>query len=293
MNKRVTPPPCKQALKPIAFLPFSLPLPSSLRKLPNIREFKQQRRRRLRKRHLKSEFALLQTLSILFQLVQFVKCWHFFLELNSKRLYRSSGKEKESRCLVFTSSTKREIRHFYDVVVQRRQRNVQKSVMHVQSCCFANPNPLLFCRSRWRRRRCCLSSLLHQRVHHPYVTRGIKKENLLKTTDSHDCSITKRFYLGMGWGAEFVWALLVLELVCDVFIKKAYLRKISFTPSSSNEHIPPDTKTNALSIPGIISCIELPSTYITSLFSRSCITPFVRCVWQQIRRKISGQSGRK
>ena len=148
MNKRVTPPPCKQALKPIAFLPFSLPLPSSLRKLPNIRELKQQRRRRLRKRHLKSEFALLQTLSILFQLVQFVKCWHFFLELNSKRLYRSSGKEKESRCLVFTSSTKREIRHFHDVVVQRRQRNVQKSVMHVQSCCFANPNPLLFCRSR-------------------------------------------------------------------------------------------------------------------------------------------------
>ena len=44
------------------------------------------------------------------QLVQFVKCWQIFLELNSKRLYQSSGKEKESR-LVFTSSTKREIRH--------------------------------------------------------------------------------------------------------------------------------------------------------------------------------------
>ena len=54
-----------------------------------------------------------------------------FLELNSKRLYQSSGKEKESRCLVFTSSTKREIRHFHVVVVQRRERNVQKSVMHV------------------------------------------------------------------------------------------------------------------------------------------------------------------
>ena len=31
----------------------------------------------------------------------------------------------------------REIRHFHVVAVQRRQRNVQKSVMHVQSCCFA------------------------------------------------------------------------------------------------------------------------------------------------------------
>ena len=34
----------------------------------------------------------------------------FFLELSSKILYQSSGKEKESRYLVFTSSTKREIR---------------------------------------------------------------------------------------------------------------------------------------------------------------------------------------
>ena len=39
---------------------------------------------------------------------------------------------------MFTSSTIREIRHFHVVVVQRRQRNVQKSVMHVQSCYFAN-----------------------------------------------------------------------------------------------------------------------------------------------------------
>ena len=35
---------------------------------------------------------------------------------------------------MFLSSKKREIRHFHVVVVQRRQRNVQKSVMHVQSC---------------------------------------------------------------------------------------------------------------------------------------------------------------
>ena len=40
--------------------------------------------------------ALLQTpLSLLLLLVQFVNCWQFFLELNSKRLYRGSGREKK------------------------------------------------------------------------------------------------------------------------------------------------------------------------------------------------------
>ena len=88
-------------------------------------------------------FKLLQTLSrLLHFVVFFVKCWQ----------------EKESCCLVFPSSTKREFRHFHVVVVQRRQRNVRQSVIHVQSCCFANLNLLLFCRSRCRRRY--LSSLL-------------------------------------------------------------------------------------------------------------------------------------
>ena len=111
------------------------------------------------KTSLKGEVPLLQTLSRLFYLIQFVKSWNFFLALNSKRLYRSSGKEKESRCLVFTPSTKREIRTFHVVVVQWQRRNVQKSVMHVQNCCFANLNLLLLCRFRWGRCRCCSSSL--------------------------------------------------------------------------------------------------------------------------------------
>ena len=55
-----------------------------------------------------------------------------------ERLYQSSRKEKQSRCLVFSFSTKCEIRHFQVVVMYWRQRNVQKSMMHVQSCCFAN-----------------------------------------------------------------------------------------------------------------------------------------------------------
>ena len=40
---------------------------------------------------------------------------------------------------------KREIRKFHVIVVQWRQRNVQKSVMHVQSCCFANLNLHMYC----------------------------------------------------------------------------------------------------------------------------------------------------
>ena len=71
-----------------------------------------------------------------------------FFEVDFKGLNQRSGKEKESSCLVFPSSPKREIGHFHLVVVQRRQRNVQKSVMHVQSC------------FRCRRRRRILSSLL-------------------------------------------------------------------------------------------------------------------------------------
>ena len=46
---------------------------------------------------------------------------------------------------MFTSSIKREIRKFQVLVVQRQERNVQKIVMHVQSCCFADLNLLLFC----------------------------------------------------------------------------------------------------------------------------------------------------
>ena len=61
---------------------------------------------------------------------------------------------------MFPSSTKREIRQFHAVVVQRRQRNVQKSVMHVQSCFFACLSLLLVCRSRCRGRGRCVNSLL-------------------------------------------------------------------------------------------------------------------------------------
>ena len=61
------------------------------------------------------------------KLLNFPKCEPF----NRKFL-----KFQEQSCLVSTSSIKREIKQLHMVVVQRRQRNGQKSVMHVQSCCF-------------------------------------------------------------------------------------------------------------------------------------------------------------
>ena len=111
-----------------------------------------------------------------------------FLELNSKGLYQSSGKEKESCCLVFLSLTKREIRHFHAVVVQLQQRNVQKSMMHMQSCCFTTINLLLFCHSSCR--YCCLSSLfcthlLLRRSHVDLLTFQTINQNVQTSWPSH------------------------------------------------------------------------------------------------------------
>ena len=61
-----------------------------------------------------------------------------FTGLNPKGPYLSLEKEEETFCVVFTFSIKRarEIRKFHVAVVQQRLRNVQKSVMHVQSVFF-------------------------------------------------------------------------------------------------------------------------------------------------------------
>ena len=145
-------------------LPIKLPYGSWMEKKLHLnRELKQRRRRRLLQRHLKSECALLQTLSRLFQLVQFVKCLQFFPKLDSKTVSKFR-KRKRSRCLVFTSSTKCHV-----AVVQRQQRNVQKSVTQVQSCCYASLNLLLFCRSRCHRRCRCLSSLVKITAYCPTI----------------------------------------------------------------------------------------------------------------------------
>ena len=77
------------------------------------------RRRRQRKCHLKSEFALFQSLSRLFQLADVVKCrpilpWVDFLGITSES--KKTGRKFCRRWI--TSFVKREIRHFHAVVVR-------------------------------------------------------------------------------------------------------------------------------------------------------------------------------
>ena len=52
--------------------------------------------------------------------------------VDSTTVSKFRKKKKENCCLAFTSTIKRETGKFHVVVEQRRQRNVQKSVMHVQ-----------------------------------------------------------------------------------------------------------------------------------------------------------------
>ena len=66
--------------------------------------------------HLKSKVGLLQTLSGLFQLVQFIKCWHIYLELNSKRLYQKKKK------VVVLCSRLRVVPHFSSGIAERAKR---------------------------------------------------------------------------------------------------------------------------------------------------------------------------
>ena len=63
----------------------------------------------------------------------------FFLELILKDCIKVQEKKKKV-VLCSRPRRKHEIRHlhFHVVVVERRQRNVQKSVMHVQSCFALN-----------------------------------------------------------------------------------------------------------------------------------------------------------
>ena len=79
-----------------------------------------------------------------------------FSGLNPKGPYLSLEKEKEKEtfCVVLTYSIKRksEIRKFLVAIVQQQLGNVQKGVMHRQSCSFAKVNLLLSC--------CCKNPLL-------------------------------------------------------------------------------------------------------------------------------------
>ena len=73
-----------------------------------------------------------------------------FSDVESERTL--SKLQKESLCVGYSIKWASEIRKFHVAVLQRRLRIIQKSVMHVQSCCFANIKHLLFCRARCRHR---------------------------------------------------------------------------------------------------------------------------------------------
>ena len=114
---------------------------------------------------LKSKLALPQTYracSITFNSSNVGK---FFCSWILKDYIKVKENKKKVIVRLFPFSTKREIRQFHVVVVQRRQRNVQKSVMHVQSCCFACLNLLLFCCIRCYRRRGWVNSLISTPSH--------------------------------------------------------------------------------------------------------------------------------
>ena len=82
------------------------------------------------KMFLKSEFTLFQNSALL---IDFIPCH----SINFVK-----------HC-IFLSATKREIRQFHIMVVQGWQRNVEKRMMYMQNCCFANINLqcIALCRS--------------------------------------------------------------------------------------------------------------------------------------------------
>ena len=133
------------------------------------------------------------------------KCWPVSLELNSKALYQSSGKKKK-KVVVLCSRPRQNVKLgiFTLYVVQQRQRNVQKSVMHVQSCYFANLNLLVYSGpSRCRRRRLCLSSLLikvdttvYFAATYPRYVSGGKKSCIMARTSGTSFSIRNRHAFG-------------------------------------------------------------------------------------------------
>ena len=109
--------------------------------------------------------------------------------------------------------------------------NVQNSVMHVQSCCFANLNLLLFCRSRFHRCRHCLSSLLSNHVRRKQPSGPIKSQskNVCLLFFSLACDVIaflfSAFYsfLGGQFMASNGWTLIPIYLTVSKF---SYINRI-------------------------------------------------------------------
>ena len=92
--------------------------------------------------HLKGKFAPFQTSSILFSFSEMWAKYIFWIE--SERTVSEFRKRKRNFLCCVHLLRKVGTWNFHVAVVQRWPKNVQKSVMHVQSCCFTNINLLLF-----------------------------------------------------------------------------------------------------------------------------------------------------
>ena len=86
----------------------------------------------------KNRLSILLNHFAIFQVAQLLKRRKFILEPKRGDRARVQIKMVESIVLPFPYSSKLKNWSFHAMVVQERQRNVQKSVVHVQICCFAN-----------------------------------------------------------------------------------------------------------------------------------------------------------
>ena len=142
--------------------------------LVTVRVDKQQRRRRLRKRHLKSEFALIPARVIRQMLANF-SGFEFQRTVSKFR----KTKTKSSSCVHVLQKT-------WNQGVPRRSRAVTAKKCTKKrgaraKLLFCQSKPIaLFCRSRCRRRRLCLFKL-------PIGRRGVVHETV------------SRFWIFMGW----------------------------------------------------------------------------------------------
>ena len=117
-----------------------------------------------------------------------------------KRMYQSSGKEKESCCLGLSSSKKREVRYF-----PSWSCNYGKEMYKKAWCTFCQSKPIAFCLFRWRRLGRCLSSLMSAQ------TSPLGRSHL-----DHPSSLCEKF--GPGDSRNYSQGLCLRELHCAFFV---------------------------------------------------------------------------
>ena len=96
------------------------------------------------KTSVKNRLRILLIFSRLSQFALLLEIMEFWLELKRGAVARVPTEMLEIIALPFRLSSKLNMWSFHVVVVKEQQRNVQKRVMHVQSCCFAHQTYCFF-----------------------------------------------------------------------------------------------------------------------------------------------------